>query len=67
MSSELLDRIEARGEARGYQEAVDKTYLEDNKNIMDGLNYTAQQAMGLLKIPADDRPRYLAKLQEKTR
>ena len=59
MSSELLDRLEARG----YQKIVDETRLEHIKNIMDGLNYTAQQAMDLLKIPESEQPKYLAKLQ----
>jgi hypothetical protein len=29
---------------------------------MDGLKYTAQQAMELLRIPAAEQPKYLAKL-----
>jgi cytidylate kinase len=42
---------------------IDKVALLENiKNIMEGLKYTAQQAMELLKIPADDQPKYLAKL-----
>ena len=32
------------------------------KNIMEGLKYTARQAMDLLKIPASEQPKYLAKL-----
>lgn len=61
--SGLLDRLEARGEERGRQHGVDETRLEHIKNIMDGLNYTAQQAMDLLKIPESEQPKYLAKLQ----
>ena len=67
---DLLDRVEAKGieigEARGRQEGrqegVDETRLESIKNIMEGLKYTAQQAMELLKIPVSDQPKYLAKL-----
>lgn len=67
---EVLDRVEAKGieigEARGRQEGrqegVDETRLESIKNIMEGLKYTAQQAMELLKIPVSDQPKYLAKL-----
>ena len=51
---EVLDRVEER--------AVDKTRLESIKNVMDGLKYTAQQAMDLLKIPVSDQPKYMAKL-----
>jgi hypothetical protein len=29
---------------------------------MDGLKYTAQQAMELLRIPVAEQPKYLAKL-----
>ena len=49
---------EARGEARG----VDKSRLESITNVMEGLKYTAQQAMDLLKIPENEQPKYLAKL-----
>ena len=36
--------------------------LEAIKNVMDGLKYTAQQAMDLLKIPVTDQSKYAAKL-----
>ena len=45
-----------------YQKGIEQNRLESIKNIMEGLKYTAQQAMELLKIPADDQPKYLAKL-----
>ena len=61
--SGLLDRLEARGEERGRQNGVDETRLESIKNVMEGLKYTAQQAMDLLKIPESEQPKYLAKLQ----
>ena len=48
------------GEMR--EEVEERTMINAIKNIMDGLKYTAQQAMELLKIPADDQPKYLAKL-----
>ena len=44
------------------EEVEERTMINAIKNIMDGLKYTAQQAMELLKIPADDQPKYLAKL-----
>ena len=40
----------------------ERTVLQDIKNVMDGLKYTAQQAMDLLKIPAQDQAKYAAKL-----
>ena len=39
-----------------------KTNLEAIRHIMEGLKYTVQQAMDLLKIPAADQAKYLAKL-----
>ncbi|MCR5294431.1 MAG: hypothetical protein K6E30_04540 [Lachnospiraceae bacterium] len=46
----------------GRAEGVDSALLESIRNIMSGLKYSAQQAMDLLKIPAADRARYLARL-----
>ena len=51
---EMRDEVEKRTEFR--------TQLESIKNIMEGLKYTAQQAMDLLKIPVSDQPKYLAKI-----
>ena len=63
---EVLDRVEARGEARGVkkgrQEGVDETRLESIKNIMETLKLTAQQAMEALRIPDGERPKYAARL-----
>ena len=63
---EVLDRVEAkgeaRGEARGEAKGIDKARLESIKNVMEGLKYTAQQAMDLLKIPSAERAKYFSKL-----
>ena len=40
----------------------ERTKIADIKNIMEGLKFTAQQAMDLLKIPVSDRAKYLSKL-----
>ena len=40
----------------------DKTTLENIQNIMEGLKYSAQQAMDLLKIPLADQSKYMARL-----
>ena len=55
---EVLDRVEEKGRRDG----VDQTRLESIKNVMEGLKYTAQQAMDLLKIPLSEQPKYAAKL-----
>ena len=51
---------EARDERR--KEGIDQSRLENIKNVMEGLNYTAQQAMDLLDIPVDERDKLIAKL-----
>ena len=46
----------------GRKEGIDQSRLENIKNVMEGLNYTAQQAMDLLDIPVDERDKLIAKL-----
>ena len=50
------------GEKKGIEKGVESNLLDNLKKIMAGLNYTAQQAMDLLQVPAADRPKYMAKL-----
>ena len=59
---DVLDRVEARGEAKGIQRGIDQNRIESIKNVMESFKVTAQQAMEALKIPTDDQPKYLAKL-----
>ena len=63
---EVLDCAEARGVIKGReegrQEGIDESRLESIRNIMDGLKFTAQQAMDVLKIPVSERGRYIDKL-----
>ena len=56
----MIHDMEMKEEGRA--EGIDQNRVESIKNIMDGLKYTAQQAMDLLKIPAADQDKYLAKL-----
>ena len=44
------------------EKGIDSTLLDNLKKIMAGLNYTAQQAMDLLQVPAADQSKYMAKL-----
>ena len=44
------------------KEGIEQSRLENIKNVMEGLNYTAQQAMDLLNIPVDERDKLIAKL-----
>ena len=71
---EVLDRAEARGEARGKAigeargkaigeaSGIEKTRIESIKNVMESLKMTAQQAMDVLKIPVAERDKYASKL-----
>ncbi len=63
---ELLDRVEAKGRAEGIREGIEKgadmARLDSIRSIMEGLKYTSQQAMDLLKIPAADRQKYASRL-----
>ena len=64
MIREMEAREEAKEEGReeGRQEGVDQNRVESIKNIMEGLKYTAQQAMDLLKIPKGEQDKYMARL-----
>ena len=55
---EVMEQL--RDELR--DESIERTRLEDIKNIMKKLGYTIQQAMDLLDIPAAEQDKYLAKL-----
>jgi predicted transposase/invertase (TIGR01784 family) len=59
---EAKEEGRAEGRAEGRSEGIDQNRVESIKNIMDGLKYSAQQAMDLLKIPAAEQDKYLAKL-----
>ena len=53
-----MEELREESLKRGEEAAL----LRSIKNIMEGLKYTAQQAMDLLKIPVSDQPKYLSKL-----
>ena len=55
---EVLDRVEAKGEAKG----IDKARLESIKNLMKNVGWTIQQAMDALGIPKSEQSRYIAEL-----
>ena len=54
-------RAEGReeGRAEGREEGIGISRLADIRNIMAGLNMSPQQAMNILKIPVDDRRKYI--------
>lgn len=57
----LMEDLREESLQRGIEKGVDLNRVESIKNIMEGLKYTTQQAMDLLKIPVSDQPKYLSK------
>ncbi len=51
---------EARGEARGEE----KSTLKSIKSIMENLDVSAEKAMDILKIPADQRGTFQEKINQ---
>lgn len=43
-------------------EAVERSILQTIRNLMDSMKWSAEQAMTAMKIPEDDRLKYIAKL-----
>ena len=80
---EILDRVqkrgealgEARGEARGKAlgealgeaRGIEINRLESIQSVMEGLGYTAQQAMDLLRIPPDEQHKLAEKLRKENK
>jgi CRISPR/Cas system CSM-associated protein Csm2 small subunit len=57
----MRDEIDAKVNSAVANAETD-TRIDDIKNIMSTLNYTAEQAMDTLKIPLENRKIYLSKL-----
>ena len=57
-----IEEMREESYRRGVQAGGEQKVLENIRNIMEGLKYTAPQAMELLKIPASEQPIYLSKL-----
>ena len=59
---QAIDDMRKESMEKGIEKGAESNLLDNLKKIMAGLNYTAQQAMDLLQVPAADRPKYMAKL-----
>ena len=57
----LLERDERMRE-EGRKEGRETANLNSIKNLMETLEISAENAMDLVKIPAEEREKYLAKL-----
>ena len=56
--SKVFDEIRQEGREQGREQAC----LESLRAIMETLHLTVNEAMDVLNIPAEDRPRLLEKL-----
>ena len=59
----IMEELREEAIQRGIEQGIEQSRIESIKSIMEGLKYTAQQAMDLLKIPLADRSRYLSMLK----
>ena len=57
-----LEKGLEQGREEGLEQGLVQARIENIKSIMDSLQYTAQQAMDLLKIPVKDRSQYMERL-----
>ena len=57
-----MEEMREESYQRGVEAGGEQKVLESIKNIMKNLKLTVHQAMDALGIPADDQPKYLAKL-----
>ena len=57
-----IEEMREESYQRGVETGTEQNRLESIRNIMSNLKLTVYQAMDALGIPADDQPKYLAKL-----
>ena len=56
------ERMREEGRIEGREEGTETANLNNIKNLMESLKISAENAMDLVKIPAEEREKYLAKL-----
>ena len=56
------ERMREEGRKEGREEGTETANLNNIKNLMESLKISAENAMDLVKIPAEEREKYLAKL-----
>ena len=58
----VLDRDEKQGKEDGSIEGRIEGRIESIRTLMKNFHLTAQQAMEMMEIPEEERPRYEARL-----
>lgn len=56
VEQEIFEEGQAEGETKGFLKSI--------RNMVEGLDITANKAMDILKIPANERAFYIDKLKE---
>ena len=59
---EVLDRVENKGKEEGRIEGRVEGRIEGIRTLMKHFDLTAQQAMEMMEIPEEERPKYEARL-----
>ena len=63
LSEGVWEKAMEKGLEKGLEKGREETCLSSIQNVMSGLGMTAEQAMELLKIPLEDRGKYLELLK----
>ena len=58
----IMDELQRETREEAHEEGREETKVHDLKALMEELKVSAERAMDLLRVPAADRPRYLAML-----
>lgn len=64
ISKGVLEEGIEKGIEKGIKQGTEKERLSSIRNIVETMQLTAEQAMDALKIPVEDRERYLELLKK---
>lgn len=56
--------LSAGVEEKGIAKGVTNTYLSSIKSLMEEMSMSAEKAMAVLRIPEEERPKYLELLRQ---
>ena len=59
---EMRDEAMRKGMEKGMEKGSEQTLLNNVRSLMEGVGWTAQQALDTLRVPESDRAKYLAML-----
>ena len=59
---EILEEMRDEAMRKGMEKGAEQNLLDNVRSLMEGVGWTAQQALDTLKVPESDRAKYLAML-----